>query len=145
MNSTCKTSNGSTKLGESRIQAVLLSLENGIVVVIRISPRTTGKADALQAVEGSSPVLSVQDSVLNTIRRSYGGHQRPCKTERVQWIPPPKVMPRQVYRTPPGSENGACIYGDNSGTWESQLSPYFEKVLGDQRRVKEPEKGDWQS
>ena len=55
VNPTCKTSNGSTKLGESRVQAVLLSLENGIVVVIRISPRITGKADALQAVEGSNP------------------------------------------------------------------------------------------
>ena len=55
VNPTCKTGNGSTKLGESRIQAALLSLEIGIVVDIGISPRTTGKADALQAVEGSSP------------------------------------------------------------------------------------------
>ncbi len=88
MNPTCKPSNGSTKLGESRIQAVLLSLEIGIVVDVRISPRTTGKADAVQKAEGSSPVLSapgllalgsvrpkyraqgqkVQDSVLDTIR-----------------------------------------------------------------------------
>ncbi len=66
MNPTSKPSNGSTKLGESRIQAVLLSLENGIVVVIRISPRTTGKADALQAVEGSSPGYDKQASVQDT-------------------------------------------------------------------------------
>ena len=55
MNPTCKPSNGSTKLGESRVQAVLLSLEMCIIVVIRINPGTTGKADALQPVEGSSP------------------------------------------------------------------------------------------
>jgi hypothetical protein len=55
VNPTCKTGNGSTKLGESRVQAVLLSLEMGIVVDIRISSRTTGKADAVQKAEGSSP------------------------------------------------------------------------------------------
>jgi hypothetical protein len=56
VNPTCKTSNGSTELGETRIQAALLSLEIGIIVVTRISPRTQpGKADVLQATEGSSP------------------------------------------------------------------------------------------
>ncbi len=54
VNPTCKSSNGSTKLGESRVQAVLLSLEIGIVVDVRISPRATGKADAVQPAEGSS-------------------------------------------------------------------------------------------
>ena len=32
-----------------------MSLEIGIVVDIRISPRTTGKADAVQRAKGSSP------------------------------------------------------------------------------------------
>lgn len=27
-------------------------------------------------------------------------------------------------RTPPGSENGAGVYGGNTGTWESHLFPY---------------------
>ena len=26
---------------------------------------------------------------------------------------------RRVYRTPPGSEGGACAHGGNAGTWES--------------------------
>ena len=33
------------------------------------------------------------------------------------------VTLRQVSRTPSGSENGACVYGGNSGTRESQLFP----------------------
>ena len=27
---------------------------------------------------------------------------------------------RRVFRTPPGSESGACIHRGDSGTWESQ-------------------------
>ena len=62
MDPTCKSSNGSTKLGESRIQAVLLRLEIRIVVVIRISPRTTGKADAVQPAEDSNSGHSPADA-----------------------------------------------------------------------------------
>ena len=29
----------------------------------------------------------------------------------------------QEFRTPPGSESGACFHRGNSGTWESHLSP----------------------
>src|SRR5215831_10285770 len=31
---------------------------------------------------------------------------------------------RRVYRTPPGSESGACLHRGDSGTWESQGSPW---------------------
>ena len=59
-NLTCKPSNGSTELRETRVQAALLSLEIGIVVVIRITSierSERGKADAFHAAEGNSPEL----------------------------------------------------------------------------------------
>ena len=60
VNPTCKPGNGSTELGETRIQAALSSLEIGIIVVVRITSierSERGKADALHAAEGSSPEL----------------------------------------------------------------------------------------
>src|SRR2546422_769670 len=38
---------------------------------------------------------------------------------------------RRVRRTPPGSENGACLQRGNAGTWESHLSPCPIPGLGD--------------
>src|SRR4029450_9066164 len=38
--------------------------------------------------------------------------------------------PGQVWRTPPGSESGACMHRGNSGTWESHLSPCHIPGLG---------------
>ena len=55
MNLTCHSGNGSTKLGGSRMQAVTLNPEICIVVDIRIISKQREKADAVDAVEGSSP------------------------------------------------------------------------------------------
>jgi len=64
----------------SRGQEDKLDLETGRGKAL--CPWATGpRADGVQRLEGSSPVLSVQDSVLGT--------------------------QRQVFRTPPGSESGA--------------------------------------
>ena len=55
MNLTCHSGNGSTKLRGSRMQAVTLNPEICIVVDIRIISKQREKADAVDAVEGSSP------------------------------------------------------------------------------------------
>ena len=55
MNLTCQSGNGSTKLRESRMQAVTSNPEICIVVDIRIISKQREKADAVDAVEGSSP------------------------------------------------------------------------------------------
>ena len=55
MNLTCHSGNGSTKLWGSRMQAVTLNPEICIVVDIRIISKQREKADAVDAVEGSSP------------------------------------------------------------------------------------------
>ena len=58
MKSEGKPGNGSLKPDGARTQAALLSLENCIVVVIRINFRRNpkGKADGLDLPEGSNPV-----------------------------------------------------------------------------------------
>jgi len=38
--------------------------------------------------------------------------------------------PRRVSRTPPGSESGACFHRGDSGTWESQWSPWEISGIG---------------
>ena len=38
--------------------------------------------------------------------------------------------PRRVSRTPPGSESGACFQKGDSGTWESQWSPWGISGVG---------------
>ncbi len=54
VNSTCKPSNGSTRLEGSRIQAASLSPEINVVDK-RISLSIEGKADGLPGLEGNSP------------------------------------------------------------------------------------------
>ena len=50
----------------------------------------------------------------------------------------PKTRYGKVFRTPPGSESGACIYGGSSGTWESHLSPINKPEMRVHRLNKVP-------
>jgi hypothetical protein len=43
----------------------------------------------------------------------------------------------RVSRIPPGSESGACLHRENSGTWDSHLSPCQRPGMGD-RVTKSP-------